>query len=275
MKRDQLFTVFMALFIILGATKVYSQTNNDPNGGVTVFEHDNYGGKSHTYKEGLHSLPGTIGNDVLSSVKVSPGWKVTLYEHNPSTGRTLVLTSDVSSLEKENFNDVTSNIKVERIAAPSLPDKFKVHAFSVGEGKTDKDDYWFALNNNNSRGVILSSAKLVNGAKWMEIQRVNLDNNTIAFKVLNAGADMYLVARDNKEVHVEKVTGNKIPDGAKFKTVSPLTSAKGSQENNYRSFESIKFPTHYLRHQGFLLFVHPSNNTELFKQDASWLIQKM
>ena len=269
MEKIKLFTVFMALFIILGATKAYSQ-----NGGVTVFEGSNYSGKSHTYNEGLHSLPGTIGNDVLSSVKVSPGWKATLYEHNPSTGRTLVLTSDASTLGKENFDNITSNIKVERIAT-ALPDKFKVHAFSVGEGKTDKNDCWFALNNNNSRGVILSSAKLVNGAKWIEIQRVNLDNNTIAFKVLNAGADMYLVARDNKEVHVEKVTVNKIPDGAKFKTVVALTSAKGSQENNYRSFESIKFPTHFLRHQGFLLFVHPSNNTELFKQDASWLIQKM
>lgn len=81
---------------------------------VTVYEHNNYGGKSHTYTEGLHSLPGTIGNDVLSSVKVSSGWKVTLYEHDPNRGRTLVLTSDMSELAKENFNDITSNIKVEK-----------------------------------------------------------------------------------------------------------------------------------------------------------------
>lgn len=162
-----------------------------------------------------------------------------------------------------------------KVVATSLPDKFKVHAFSVNEGKKEQDDYWFALKNNNTRGSILSTAKLVDGAKWMEIERVDLPNNAIAFKVVNAGSDMYLVARDNKEVHVEKVNGNNLPDGAKFKTISPLTSAKGANENNYRSFESVKFPNHFLRHAGYILFVNTNNNTELFKQDASWLIQKM
>lgn len=156
-----------------------------------------------------------------------------------------------------------------------LPDKFKVHAFSVNEGKLEKDDYWFALTKNSTRGEILSATRLVDGAKWMEIQRVNLENNTVAFKVLNAGADMYLVARDNKEVYVDKFAGGKVTDAAKFRTVAPLTTAKGSQERNYRSFESVKFSKHYLRHSGYVLYVNTNNNTELFKQDASWLIQKM
>lgn len=168
-----------------------------------------------------------------------------------------------------------SDSSTSAAAETSLPDKFKVLAFSVNEGKKEQDQYWFAINNNNSRGVILSTAKLVNGSKWLEIERVKLGDGVIAFKILNAGNDMYLVAKDNKEVHIEKSANGEVPEAAKFKTVKPLTTAKGANENNFRSFESVKFPGHYLRHQGYVLFVHPSNQTELFKQDASWLIEKM
>ena len=112
-------------------------------------------------------------------------------------------------------------------------------------------------------------------AKWMEIQSIDLGNDTYAFKVTNAGADMYLTARDNKEVHVDNAAGGQIPEGAKFKSVSPMTSAPGAQELNFRSFQSVKFADHYLRHSGFVMFVTTSNGSELFKQDASWLIEKM
>lgn len=410
---------------------------NDPNGGVTIFEHINFGGKKCTFGVGSYDITGTEYNDIISSIKVLSGWKVTLYEHWKYTGAKVEVTSDVNALNTLKFNDKMSSFVVERVSssvsssgvniakgkqcrassvnfggeasravdgntngeygnnscthtndekdpwleidlgavydvssikiwnrtddccwnrlqgfyvmgyetaitscstsaeyqyngssysftsasqssisidgnkrcryirvfipgnikilslaeveifgqlakvqttttapvATSLPDKFKVLAFSVHEGKKEQDKYWFAINNGGSRGSILSTSKLVNGSKWLEIQRVDLGNNIFAFKVLNAGADMYLVARDNKEVHIEKATT--VPEGAKFKTVAPLTSAKGANENNYRSFESVKFSGHYLRHAGYVLFVHPNDKSELFKQDASWLIEKM
>ncbi len=98
-------TLFFCL--IAASTKSWSQ--------VSVYEHTDFKGKSYTYNEGTHTLPATIGNDVLSSVKVTPGWKVTLYEHNQDRGKSLVLTSDVVNLATQNFNDITSNIKVERL----------------------------------------------------------------------------------------------------------------------------------------------------------------
>lgn len=417
-------------------------------GQVTVYEHNNYGGKNHTYTEGEHHLTPTIGDNVLSSIKVSSGWKATLQEHGPGRtdrGRSIILNSNTPELASKNFNDIGSTIIVERVdgannfsttsskniakgkscksssvnfggaasravdgntngiytnnscthsqdekdpwweidlgayydvskiviwnrtddccwnrlqgfyvmasekaittnstdrsflfnngeslsfnsgsqsnmtiegnkkcryirifipgsikilslaevevfgqlsksqtatassspTATSLPDKFKVLAFSVHEGKKEQDQYWFAINNGGSRGSIISTSKLVNGSKWLEIQRVDLGSNTFAFKILNAGSDMYLVAKDNKEVHVEKSENAMVPEAAKFKTVVALTSAKGANENNYRSFESVKFSGHYLRHKGYILFVHPNDKSELFKQDASWLIQKM
>ena len=249
---------------------------------VTIFEHTNYGGKSQGLKEGINTEALKLGNDVVSSLKVKKCWKVTLYEHNPNNGRQLVITEDTPDLVKLNFNDIVSTIRVEKIpgcnssASVALPDRFKVLAYSISEGKTaDKDAYWFGLNNNDSRGRILSQAKLGSNAKWMEIERVNLGGDVVAFKVTNAGADMYLTARDNKEVHVEKAAGGNVPEGAKFKSVAPLTSAPGANERNFRSFQSMKFADHYLRHAGFAMFVHTNNGSELFKQDASWLIQKM
>lgn len=430
------FKFTIAMMMLLFASLSWSQ--------VTVYEHDNFTGKSHTYTEGEHHLTPTIGDNILSSVKVTKGWQVTIQEHGPARtdrGRSIVLTADAPELLSKKFNDIGSTIIVERVktannatseniakgksckassmnfggvasravdgntngvysnnstthsqdekdpwleidlgafydvskiviwnrtddccwnrlqgfyvmasetsisanstnqstlftngplsftsasqanmtlsgnkkcrfirifipgsikilslaevevfgklsssqsssassapAATSLPDKFKVLAFSVNEGKKEQDQYWFAMNTNSSRGVILSTPKLVQGSKWLEIQRVDVGNSIIAFKVTNAGNDMYLVARDNKEVHIEKSTNGQVPEAAKFKTVLPLTSAKGANENNYRSFESVKFAGHYLRHAGYVLFVNTNNNTELFKQDASWLIQKM
>lgn len=85
---------------------------------VSVFEHNNYEGKSHTYTEGEHHLTPTIGDNVLSSVKVSPGWKVTLQEHGPGRadrGKSIVLTEDMATLSSKNFNDMASTIIVERV----------------------------------------------------------------------------------------------------------------------------------------------------------------
>gem|GEM_PF-916125 len=225
----------------------------------------------------LTSAKGASDRNFCSFVSVKFANHYLRHEHfamfvHESNGSEL-FKQDASWRIEEGFAKATSTGASS--AAVALPDKFKVLAFSISEGKGDKDSYWFATNNNDSRGRILSQAKLGSNAKWMEIQRVELGNDIYAFKVTNAGADMYLTARDNKEVHVEKATGGNVPDGAKFKSVKPLTSAPGANERNFRSFQSVKFANHYLRHSGFAMFVHDSNGSELFKQDASWLIEKM
>ncbi len=251
--------------------------------GITVYEHANFGGRSKTFGVGSHDITSIEFNDIISSLKIPKGYKVMLYKDWKFTGQSITLTADNRDLKTLKFNGIVSSLVVEKVPAATavanyatavaLPDKFKVHAFSVNEGKKEKDAYWFALRAGNTRGAIINEKQLVNGTKWMEIERVDLGNSVFAFKVMNAGANMYLIAGSNKEVHVGLATPNAIPDGAKFKSVTPLTAAPGS--NNYRSFESVKFTGHYLRHAGYLLFVHTNNNTELFKQDASWQIQKM
>lgn len=140
------------------------------------------------------------------------------------------------------------------------------------EGTQEQDTYWLALNKDDSRGRILTDAQIGAGGTLMEISTVVLGHE-VAFKVENKGADAYLVAREDKTVHVEQVGGD-VPARAKFKSTNPLTPAPAAHELNYRSFESVKFAGHYLRHRGYDMFVDekPDGGSELFNQDSSWLI---
>jgi len=84
-------------------------------GGAVVYEHDDYGGRSQILDAGRYDLAAlTIGNDVISSVRVPLGWRVTLYQHAGFSGTTRVLTADTPALP--GFNDKVSSIVVEKNA---------------------------------------------------------------------------------------------------------------------------------------------------------------
>ena len=56
----------------------------------------------------------------------------------------------------------------------------------------------------------------------------------------------------------------------RFILVSPgLSGAKGSV-----SFESVSSPGSYLRHSGFKIYLHPKENSKLYKQDATFYARK-
>ena len=154
-----------------------------------------------------------------------------------------------------------------------LPEEIRIHAFSVHGGKAEKDDYWFGFNNGQNRARIVSTAQVKKGANIMDIETVSLGGDTYGFRVKNAGnGSFYLTVLDNKEVHMVPVKGE-VPANARFVSRNPLTSAEGSKE--YRSFESVKFPKHFLRHSAYVLYVHTTNGSELFNQDASWRIETL
>ena len=78
---------------------------------VTLFEAADFQGRSQTLKVGRYPLSRlTIGNDVVSSVRVPPGYRLTLFEHE-FTGNQRIVTSDVAFLR--DFNDVASSAVVE------------------------------------------------------------------------------------------------------------------------------------------------------------------
>jgi hypothetical protein len=82
--------------------------------GVVVYEHSNYAGRRQVLDVGRYDIGQlSIGNDVISSVKVPPGWKVKLYQHSSFQGAQKILTADTHFLS--DFNDTTSSIVIERI----------------------------------------------------------------------------------------------------------------------------------------------------------------
>ena len=85
----------------------------DPIYKVTVYEHADYGGRSQELPLGRYNLSQlTIGNDIISSIKVPEGLIVTAYEHKDFKGKTKVFTEDTSYVGK-GFNDKISSMVVE------------------------------------------------------------------------------------------------------------------------------------------------------------------
>ncbi|OED37289.1 hypothetical protein AB833_24375 [Chromatiales bacterium (ex Bugula neritina AB1)] len=84
---------------------------------ATVYEHINYGGRSWDLSENgkfaITELQHSIGNDIISSIKVAAGYKLTACEHN-FTGNCKTFTNNISNLITIGFNDVISSFEVSR-----------------------------------------------------------------------------------------------------------------------------------------------------------------
>lgn len=151
--------------------------------------------------------------------------------------------------------------------------KFKVNAFSVNNGQ-GRGLYFFGVRNGDNTGRIVKTDE--KNIIILQIESMNLGNNQYAFKILNypgakQGESAYLVAKSNSTVSVEFLTN--VSDGAKFISHPAFTKAAGSEQ--FLSFESKLKPGFYLRHSGFVLRLDQKHPSELYKQDASWMIQEM
>lgn len=79
---------------------------------VTIFEHANFEGRSQVLTKGRFPLEEiAIGNDTLSSLKVSPGLVARLYEHFHFQGRFIDVKEDTTAISQF-WNDRTSSIIV-------------------------------------------------------------------------------------------------------------------------------------------------------------------
>ncbi len=88
--------------------------------GATIYLDRSYGGQAQSLKAGDYDVNDLqIGNDRLSSLKVSSGFKVTLYEHKGFTGSSRTFTANTVWVGND-FNDKASSIRVEYIGSNSL-----------------------------------------------------------------------------------------------------------------------------------------------------------
>lgn len=153
-------------------------------------------------------------------------------------------------------------------------DLFQINAFSVNQG-AGRGMYFFGIKN-DTLGIVKKDDPKV---KILQIKKVVTGADTYAFKMENlpaiAGKNAYLVAKDDKTVKIEYLDNKSASTnkGAQFTSISAFTKAKGSEQ--FLSFESKLKPGYYLRHSGLILYIHQPDPSELYKQDASWMIQKI
>lgn len=87
---------------------------------VIVYSEANYAGTSQTLGVGSHNMAAlTIGNDVISSLRVPAGWKVTLYQHSNFGGTAVSYLQDTTALGA--YDNWTSSIVVESLSDTFVP----------------------------------------------------------------------------------------------------------------------------------------------------------
>lgn len=88
--------------------------NNNNQKGVTLYKDCNYNGPNVSLGAGNYNTNELgIGDNVLSSLKVSTGFTVTIFEDPAFAGRSTVYNADVSCLNT-NWNDKVSSIRITR-----------------------------------------------------------------------------------------------------------------------------------------------------------------
>ncbi|PZF72535.1 discoidin domain-containing protein [Taibaiella soli] len=91
---------------------------------ATFYSDCNYGGTAVSLPLGNYDINDLIsdgiGNDQLSSLKVSGGYKVTLYSDAGYSGYPLGLTSDDACLGDYSFDNITSSIKITSLATARM-----------------------------------------------------------------------------------------------------------------------------------------------------------
>lgn len=82
----------------------------DAQSGVTLYEHQEFRGRSETFSTDQHSLS---FRDVASSVRIARNCRATLFEHPDFYGRSTVVTADIGDLHGSRVgNDTVSSLEV-------------------------------------------------------------------------------------------------------------------------------------------------------------------
>ncbi len=160
-----------------------------------------------------------------------------------------------------------------------IPQKFRVHAYAIGGKRGTMDDHWMGweLDDMNMHGKIITKGDLNRGeAQFMDIERVDVGQGMVVLKVTNAGdgEDRYLVPDENDKF---KIVMRKMEDLERKSAVFHLTAPleKEGINVNYRSFRSVLYPNRYLRHRGYALYLDENEDSHIYRNDASWLLEEI
>jgi len=122
---------------LLGACDSDSPTQPSPTGGVTLYEHPDYGGDSYMLTHDEENLDSERGpcpatnnpdddswDECVSSIRVTAGWRAVVFERDDYGGQSRTFTASVPNLRDETggpgscdegWNDCISSLRVSPI----------------------------------------------------------------------------------------------------------------------------------------------------------------
>lgn len=143
---------------------------------AAVYEHNDYGGLSQHLVEGEYNLDAlSIGNDVISSVRVAPGYEVVLYQHIDFGGRLISITRDAPELPT--FDNETSAIRVRTLDPDPDPE----------EAELDSSEYLGAWENDAKYCVVAVGTETVTIRSRDFASRSNYKMTKKGLKIYNRG----------------------------------------------------------------------------------------
>jgi hypothetical protein len=155
---------------------------------VTIYEHNNYHGRSMLLQPGFHEASELgIGDNQASSVKVPAGYKVTVYDNKGFSGNSVVYTKDCAAMGK--FNDKTTSVLVER-----LPDD-KTQAVIYGERDYGGVSQALTAGKYNNEDLL----KLL-GHNCLKSLRVTEGFEVILYELKDFSGKQYIAKEDTKNV---------------------------------------------------------------------------
>lgn len=163
------------------------------------------------------------------------------------------------------------NAPSQAAPSPVIPASTALQSCSVNnavcETSTTRGFYLFNNRANNNRGRIQVYES--NAAKpVLSVEHIKLADGRTAVAFRDE-SNQYLTVDDRNGSYTVGFNGSSANDP---KSLFLSVQALDSPGAGFASFSSVAFPNRFLRHQGFDLFAHPSDNSSLFKRDASWRI---
>lgn len=153
---------------------------------------------------------------------------------------------------------------------PTMPPQFKLHTWAISGTRDVSNPYWMGYDE-KSKQVIILQAQPSGDKRLLKLEKVDLGNNIALLKLISTdGSSAYLNVNEKNMVEIWSSGKETPPQSARFKVLPPVQTKAGG---DFVSFESIKNPGHYLRHEGFIVKISPYNKSDVFLGDATWLFQ--
>ncbi|HUP25806.1 MAG TPA: beta/gamma crystallin-related protein [Thermoanaerobaculia bacterium] len=115
LRKGRVYVQVVAKQVGAQAASVPDALPGGPSRGVGLYADDNFRGRTQFFAASDPDLSNDpIGNDTVSSLKVSTGCVVTLYEDTGYRGRSVRVDADTPSMDRVGFrNDALSSLKLE------------------------------------------------------------------------------------------------------------------------------------------------------------------